>query len=444
MEKHIENIEFVEVAKLERCGYIKKIDKPIMLSIWCTTYNHESYVKDALEGFIHQKVNFEYEIIVFDDASTDETPDIIRSYVQKYPNLIRAYLAHENTYHLPTRRKLISEFRKVALQGKYIALCEGDDFWLDANKLQIQVDYMEQTMDCMLTVHSAVKFNCQNYSLQTMAPYDREKDISAEELIMWYNGNVPTASMVYRREMLNISGFFLNTPSADWTIQLYCITKGNVHYFDRIMSCYRANVKGSYTQCIWGDITTRLVIRIGHLRFLQNYNKYTKRVHETYITKKIGRIIQAILCEYKDMSIEEFDRGCGAAVNACKDELVNQLKELFRRMKDENYCGNYIMFFLKRYKHIYIMGAGLWGQKLAKKFIQNGLEFDGFVVSDEQHHPQEILEKKVQELSDIPFCEEIGIIVAVQIDLYHQLIESLCEKNIKSYAYLYNLHAFLE
>lgn len=444
MEKHLENIEFGKVAKLERCGCIKKIDKPIMLSIWCSTYNHKSYIKDALEGFIHQKVNFEYEIIVFDDASTDETADIIRAYVQKYPNIIRAYLAHENTYNLPTRRKLITEFRKFALQGKYIALCDGDDFWLDANKLQIQVDYMEQNPNCMLTAHSAVKYNCQNYSLQTMVPYDREKDISTEELIMWYNGNVPTASMVYRREMLNISGFFLNTISVDWALELYCITKGSVHYFDRIMSCYRANVKGSYTQSVWGDMVRRLGIRIGHLHLMRKYNEYTKRAYETCITKKIGRIIQAILCEYKDMSIEEFDRGCEAAVNACEDELVSQLREIFRRMKDENYCGNYIMSFLKRYEYIYIMGAGLWGQKLAKKFIQNGLEFEGFVVSDGQNHPQEIAGRAVRELSDISFCKEIGIIVAVQADLYHQLIESLCKKNIKSYAYLYNLHAFLE
>lgn len=121
---------------------------PIMVSIKCTAYNHEKFIRDTLEGFVMQKTNFRFEAIVHDDASTDGTAAIIREYAEKYPDIIKPIYETENQYskHDGTLTRIINE----ACTGKYIALCEGDDHWIDANKLQMQVDVMEGQADISL------------------------------------------------------------------------------------------------------------------------------------------------------------------------------------------------------------------------------------------------------------------------------------------------------
>lgn len=447
MKRKNENIHFMEIADLEQCVYGKETNKSIMMSIFCLTFNHKDYIGDALDGFVSQNIDFEYEIVIFDDASTDGTSDIIREYAQKYPKLIKAYLAHKNTFRHINRKEMQYEFQRHVLKGKYIALCEGDDFWLDNNKLQIQIDYMEEHPDCIMTVHDAIKYNCMNHNLQAMAPYACEKDLSMEEILMWYNGNVPTASMVFKREVLNINGFFLDIPSGDWALQLYSINKGRIHYFDRIMSCYRANVKGSFTQSEWGDIRRRLGIRISHLCFLQLYNEYTNREYEQQIIKKVGKIISILLCECKDMSVEDFNNVCKGDFNKPKlsnDKIVSQLQELFRQMKCEDYAGEYVRKFVKKYRHVLIMGAGVWGQQFAKRIEGSHLEFEGFVVSDGQEYPQEVIGKKVWKISNIPYKDDMGIIIAAHMELYDEMVESLHKSNLNNFIHIYDLYSFLK
>ena len=126
MKRKNENIHFMEIADLEQCVYGKETNKSIMMSIFCLTFNHKDYIGDALDGFVSQNIDFEYEIVIFDDASTDGTSDIIREYAQKYPKLIKAYLAHKNTFRHINRKEMQYEFQRHVLKGKYIALCEGD------------------------------------------------------------------------------------------------------------------------------------------------------------------------------------------------------------------------------------------------------------------------------------------------------------------------------
>ena len=128
-----------------------------MVSIWCVTYNHAPYVRDAIEGFINQQTDFEYEIIIHDDASTDNTANIIKEYESKYPTMIHGIYQAENQYkkHLPSIEWL-QKIQRENCRGKYIAFCEGDDYWIDSNKLQMQIDYMEKHSECIMTLHNAV------------------------------------------------------------------------------------------------------------------------------------------------------------------------------------------------------------------------------------------------------------------------------------------------
>ena len=111
-----------------------------LLSIFCITYNHAPYIKDAIEGFLQQKTNFPVEIVIHDDASTDGTDNIIKEYEKKYPELIIPIYEKENQYSQGVR--INRDIMMPKIRGKYMAICEGDDYWTNPNKLQKQVDYL--------------------------------------------------------------------------------------------------------------------------------------------------------------------------------------------------------------------------------------------------------------------------------------------------------------
>ena len=121
------------------------MNTPLMVTIRCITYNHESYIRQCLDGFLMQKTTFRFEAIVHDDASTDGTATIIREYADKYPNIIKPIFETENQYS--KRDGSLRRILDAHTHGKYIAMCEGDDYWTDPYKLQKQVDFLESHPD---------------------------------------------------------------------------------------------------------------------------------------------------------------------------------------------------------------------------------------------------------------------------------------------------------
>lgn len=165
-----------------------------MVSITCNTYMHENFIRDAIESFLMQKTTFKVEILVHDDASTDNTADIVREYESKYPHLFRNVYQIENQYKkIPKTKKFIPRYKE---RGKYIARCEGDDYWTDPYKLQKQVDFLEHNPDYVLCFHDAIvvdENNCQisesllSYNLYDNTEYDKgrnrhKKDLSSLEM----------------------------------------------------------------------------------------------------------------------------------------------------------------------------------------------------------------------------------------------------------------------
>ena len=130
----------------------KKTGTPIMVSICCLVYNHEPFLRECFEGFVMQKTTFPIEILVHDDASTDHSADIIREYTAKYPDLFKPIYQTENQYS--KRVPISAKYQFPRAQGKYIAMCEGDDYWTDPLKLQKQVDFLETNPDFSLCFHS--------------------------------------------------------------------------------------------------------------------------------------------------------------------------------------------------------------------------------------------------------------------------------------------------
>ena len=128
----------------------------ILVSINCIAYNHEKYIAQAIESFLMQITDFKYEILIHDDASTDNTAKIIKEYERKYPEIIKVIYQKKNQY---SQGKKVSLFNVKRARGKYIAVCEGDDYWTDRHKLQKQVNYMENNPECGLCFRTVSIFD---------------------------------------------------------------------------------------------------------------------------------------------------------------------------------------------------------------------------------------------------------------------------------------------
>ena len=131
-----------------------------LVAIKCTVYNHEPYLRDCLDGFVMQQTNFPFVAIVHDDASTDGSAAIIREYEEKYPNIIKPIYEIENQYS--KRDGSVGRIMDEAIDAtgaKYVALCEGDDYWTDPHKLQKQVDFLDTHPEYVLCCHRYKIFN---------------------------------------------------------------------------------------------------------------------------------------------------------------------------------------------------------------------------------------------------------------------------------------------
>ena len=223
----------------------------IMVSVCCITYNQENYIRDALDGFLNQKVNFNYEIIVHDDASTDNTQNILKEYEKKYPDKIRVLYEEEHQYQ---KGKKVGILTYRHARGKYVAICEGDDYWIDENKLQLQFDYMEKNPNCTLLFHNAKIIDMKTKEETIFVPYmkdlkkhmkkDGNYDVAELELLEF----IPTASFMFKRENLErIPDWFEKCYVGDWPLKLIMTSFGYAHYMENVMSVYRKNASGSLT-----------------------------------------------------------------------------------------------------------------------------------------------------------------------------------------------------
>lgn len=170
-------------------------EKPLV-SICCITYNHAKYIRDALDGFMMQETDFPFEVLIHDDASTDGTADIIREYEKKYPGIIKPIYQTENQYSKGV--KISTTYNYPRAQGKYIALCEGDDFWTDKHKLQVQFDFMENHLDYSMCFHGAVTLGEHDSNDNGLFSHIEERDYQGQELLETWT--VPTASSFFRTE----------------------------------------------------------------------------------------------------------------------------------------------------------------------------------------------------------------------------------------------------
>lgn len=255
----------------------------LMVTIRCLAYNHEPYIRQCLEGFVMQKTNFRFEAIVHDDASTDRTAVIIKEYAEKYPDIIKPIFEIENQYS--KRDGSIRRIMNEHTHGKYVALCEGDDYWIDPYKLQKQVDFLERHLDYSLCFHNAVVFYDDIPRLPRFFCHIIEsRDVSLEEITdSWI---IPTASMLYRRDVIeDYPQWTKQIYSGDLTLQLIAYSKGKLYYMNQIMSFYRMTYKtDSASSAVKGKLD---FVYAQHALLYKLYDEYTNYIYHDILSKRI-------------------------------------------------------------------------------------------------------------------------------------------------------------
>jgi len=270
----------------------------IMTSIFCVTYNHENYIADAIESFLMQKTDFSYEILIYDDASTDRTPEIIKQYESKYPDLIKPIYQTENQYSKGV--KTIG-FNSERAKGKYIAICEGDDYWTDPYKLQKQVDYMEKNPECSMCVHTAYRVTSDKKKMKShVRPNRGNKVFTVEEVIEGDGGFFATNSILYPAVFgTNRPDFYKKAPVGDYPLSIYLALQGTVYYIDEFMSAYRVGLKGSWTSRFLSSIERRVAYWDKIVDMLNEINRYSEYKYDITIKKQIQNIKFNLMIEQR-------------------------------------------------------------------------------------------------------------------------------------------------
>lgn len=253
-------------------------DTEVKVSIFCITYNHEQYIESALQGFVNQITDFRYEVIVHEDASTDNTKSIVQKYVEMYPDLFVPIYETENLYS--KGRGTIFPVMYAKARGKYIALCEGDDYWVDEHKLQKQYDVLENHPDCSICVHKVKAFWTDGSSFdESFVRLEKgkvvkinykmehgviERDKAADAI--WLQGGYPfhTSSYFIRKSVFEdlTTGKldFIKYMNGDLFHLRLCVLFGKFYYIDEIMSHRRRGVAGSYNDR-WKGIDVQAKIK---------------------------------------------------------------------------------------------------------------------------------------------------------------------------------------
>lgn len=228
-----------------------------------------------------QNTKFKVEILIHDDCSTDGTTDIVREYAEKYPDIIVPIIQSVNQYQQGNKR-ILASFVYPKANGKYLALCEGDDYWIDPLKLQKQVDFLESHPECTLTLSNGLGYyeEKKKFVKLNSIPTKESKFLTMSEVLMEKGGLIPTASMLLKREMAETEpDWCLKAPVGDRPLRMWCAVNGKVYYDISPMVVYRRLSVGSFTQRVFSDNNYARHILDDMNLFFDAFDEYT---HQKY------------------------------------------------------------------------------------------------------------------------------------------------------------------
>ena len=222
------------------------------VTVFCLAYNHADYIGQTLQGFLDQETDFPFHVIVHDDCSTDNTRTVIEEYVAKRPALFTTIYQKENQYSKPDI-SILETFIYPRIETEYSCICEGDDYWTDPHKLQLQYDYLQAHPECGMCVHNTACIAFDGTDLNLLISSETtDRDYTADDVIRSCgHGLFHTSSHMYRTQLRREIPAYYRIPGVgDYPQSIYFATQGNIHYIARTMSAYRMNVPGSWSDKI--------------------------------------------------------------------------------------------------------------------------------------------------------------------------------------------------
>lgn len=310
----------------------QKDNRPVMVSIVCMVYNAAPYLDDCLGGFVRQRANFRFEAIVHDDFSTDGSADIIKDYAARYPGIIRPVIETENQYS--KRDGSLQRAVYPLVRGKYIALCEGDDFWTDPGKLQRQVDFLESHPDYVAEAENGVEFNIVN---KRKIVYSRlhEQDVTIPQLAL--RNSFPTASVIYRSSAVT-PRFYALPNHYDTTVWCYLTTLGKFRYLENVSVLYRrgSGVTVKTDPYLWSQNVERL-----HQGLIENFGShYDTSISRAAIAEQYRSAVRTYIWHlrfvpglYKSIRRTLADNVPKAILNILRSALLMPVYQLYQMLR---------------------------------------------------------------------------------------------------------------
>lgn len=287
------------------------------VSIAMVTYNHEEFIAKALDSVLMQRTNFEYEIVIGEDCSTDNTRNIVIEYKRRYPDKIVLFMNEKN---LGMHENGFQVFQ--ACKGEYIAVLEGDDYWTCPDKLQKQTDFMDKHSECMICFHNAMMlYNDKSHEAHTYCNPDQKEFSTAEDLLRLGNF-MPSCSKMYRKKYIEIPGWISSLKMGDWPCDILLTRYGSIGYINEIMGVYVVHQAGAW-------YAMRQNWEEGNKADIEAYNKLYDFMEDKY-----KRIIKHVLHERylntaeKYENMDESDKAKIYALKALTSHYVMSIKSL--------------------------------------------------------------------------------------------------------------------
>lgn len=324
---------------------------PCMVSIICTVYNHEKYLRQTLEGFVTQETSFEYELLIHDDASTDNSAAIIKEYERKYPHIVKPIYQTVNQY---SQGRRISKLLISQAQGKYIAFCEGDDYWTDSKKLDKQITILEAHPEYSGSTHN------QTVVMEDGTPWgDRYQmlyradtdEVRGTEYLVAECKFGHTASTIMRKDILVgmdaevADEFYQLKAHGDLSWNALMAAHGKVYHIAEDMACYRYVPKGgtSWSARTSGqNIMYSTFVQLKDLReFIAKYYG-VKITYQAYIDglcftayikylKKPTKANRDIICSLADEAGYGLKEFMYAFAQKCKRKILRTFTKVFNK-----------------------------------------------------------------------------------------------------------------
>lgn len=265
------------------------MNKEILVSVVTITYGHEEFILETIDRVLMQDYPGPIEFIISNDKSPDNTDSIIKKYLKDH--IIPSNIEIKYTCH-KVNKGVIANFNWALMEskGKYIAICEGDDYWTDPHKLQMQIDFLERNQDYSMCFHNAMRL-CDSKKNKPFNSLKKSIEVKIEDIVT--NWIIPTASIVFRKTILPLPEWSMDIYSGDQTLALVAISKGKVFYFHSIMSVYRFIIKNNTSMSSQVNKLSEFILN-EHIKLYSLYLNDPMCSNEKVIKKKIYNLNQEL------------------------------------------------------------------------------------------------------------------------------------------------------